>query len=132
MLMMTLKTYLFEGNGAQDLADAVQVEADGKSSRSVTIPAETDDVEIELVLVKAAMRLLYMKADKAVTVKVNDALAPPETFELLAGEALIWREGGHAANPFTDDVTALFVSNAATADAVLEIRVLHDSTPEGA
>jgi len=94
-----------------------------------TIPNDSTDEEVACVIDVSELKGLYMKCARALTVKTNDAVAPDDTISLAAGEPLAWAVDNNVDCPLTVDVTALFVTLAAGADAVLEIEVLVDPTP---
>jgi hypothetical protein len=76
------------------------------------------------------LKAFYMVSDQAITVYTNDAGtgAPDNTFVLVANEPVLWWAGSLLTNPFTADVTALYVTNASGSTAAFKIRKLEDPT----
>jgi len=75
-------------------------------------------------------KLVFMQSDQDLTVKTNDSGSPQETISLTAGKPLLWvPDFPEAPTPFSDDVTALYVSNASGDTATLRIKALLDATP---
>lgn len=106
------------------------------ASRTVTVTDEAEvgyddvvapgavDVAANVAFPFAGIKALCLVSDKAVTIKTNDAGTPGNTIALAAGVPLIWYVGARGANPFTADVTELFLSNAGGVAANVKIRVL--------
>jgi hypothetical protein len=86
-----------------------------------TIADSTSDQEIGFAVDVSAMQACSIYSDQALTIKTNDSSSPQETIALSAGEHIVFQSGGSA--PFSDDVTALFVSNASGSTATLKIMV---------
>jgi hypothetical protein len=67
---------------------------------------------------------LMLWADQPVTVEVNSSTSPAQTINLAANQMMQFGVGTGLTNPFTVDVTKLFVTNAGTANANFKVRVL--------
>lgn len=76
------------------------------------------------------MKSFYMVSDKVLTVYTNDlgTGTPDDTFVLTPNEPMVWTENCGLANPFTADVTKLYVTNASGSEARFRIRKLEDPT----
>jgi hypothetical protein len=129
MLERKLLLRVSDENGALILTETVDVEADGGSPRSIEMPAETTDEEVEFNVVAAGMEMIYITSDVDVTIKTNDTVAPDDTFELVAGKPLCWYKDSQLPCPFTVDVTVLYITNAGSVAGTVEIDSLHDVTP---
>jgi hypothetical protein len=67
-----------------------------------------------------------------VKIETNSSSAPADTFTLKAGCPLVWYADGGLPNPFSVDVTKIYITNAlltAANDAVVELRMMLDATP---
>ena len=91
------------------------------------IPGGSTDLEIACVIDVSELDGLYIKCERALTIKTNNPA--DDTIVLAAGEPLVWASGNNIVCPLTVDVTAIFVTLAAGADATLEMEVLVDPTP---
>lgn len=76
----------------------------------------------------AKIKVFYMVADVACTVKTNSSGSPQETFTLVANQPIHWdnTDGSLIASLFAGNITALYVTT--TADTTLTIRCLVDPT----
>lgn len=102
--------------------------ADGHRKLDPTIPASSTNFAVTLAFTLAKVKSLWFYSDKAVTLKTNSSGSPVDTIVLAAGIPLVWN-ANLGANPFSADVTSLFVTNAAVSAAEMKIRILHDDTP---
>ena len=102
---------------------------DGRSGRSVTVPASTTDHFVDLAINVSEIQSIYMVSDQALTVETNSASVPDDTIVLIAGRPYIWSVNSYFANLFTTDVTALYLTNAVGTDAVFQLEVVVDATP---
>jgi hypothetical protein len=112
-----------------DVIDKTVVSASG-SENNLDEPI-ADSVSDDLVAWACDLTQLksfYMVADKALTIKTNSSGTPDDTFVLTANEPMVWTENCGLANPFSQDVTALYVSNSSGSATVLKIRKLEDPT----
>lgn len=123
-------TTTWENVGANERVDAeTTVTADGAVIADIAVAADAEDAQADLSIVAAQLKSLYIKSTTGVTIKTNDAETPDDTITLLAGQALQWDENSPHANPFSADVTALYITENDSADGELTIRSLQDFTP---
>ena len=76
--------------------------------------------QIECDFVKDRLLGVMMVSDKALTIKTNSGGAPDDTFTMTADVPMFWTTGMPTSNPFTKNVSALFVTNASGAQANLK------------
>ncbi len=102
-------------------------------SLDVAVDDGATDQESTYTLDISELKAFYMVADQDMTVETNAANGSVDVFGLIAGEPMVWtsiRE--HATrmpNPFSTDVTALFLTNASGTNGTFKLRELHDTTP---
>lgn len=104
--------------------------ADAEIVLSSDIPVALNQLTA-FVLDYSQLKGFFMKASAAgLTVYTNAAGtgSPDQTFVLAADEAVQFLAGGSEVNPFTSDVTCLYISNAAAVAVHLDIRALVDPT----
>jgi hypothetical protein len=88
------------------------------------------DLEITFSLDVSALKMLYIVADKAMTLKTNSSSVPDDTITLVANEPVPWYLGSALTNPITVDITTnIFLTNASGANGTLTIYSLSDPTP---
>lgn len=104
----------WNGGGAS-LPAAVNKTRDGETNRTVTVPEGTADVEVSIAFLAAALALFDLVPTGPVKVETNSSSAPDDTFYVDGNSFMTWVRGGGIANPFTADVTKLFLSDASVA-----------------
>jgi len=117
------------GNGGGVLGYQKVVADESEVSVSKSIPDETTDMEIIFAVPYAQIKAILLASDQAITVEVNSSSAPDQIFTLLANQPLLWLYGDPIANPITQDITKLYITNASGAAAALEVRAILDATP---
>lgn len=71
----------------------------------------------------ANVQAVYILADQNATLETNSGSSPDNTFSLIAGRPLEWsRSSAYFSNPFTANVTGLFVT--CTPATRLQIKIL--------
>jgi hypothetical protein len=103
---------------------------EGEHVIEVPIPAASTNLLIAFTLDVSTVIALGISASKALTIKTNSSSAPDDTITLADSESIIYGndEPDAVANPFTTDVTALYVTNAGAAASVLKIAAGLDVT----
>lgn len=119
----------YDDGVAKHPAATAAISADADEKRSLSIPDATTDQQVDIAFNDARLKSIWISSSQTITVKTNSAGTPQETFTIEPGHPLLWTEKMPIANPFAGNVTAMFVSNASGAQADVEIRVGHDSTP---
>lgn len=100
---------------------------DARESRQIPVAADQTDKLVDFVLDVSEIKSLYMVSDQDLTVETNNGGSPIDTFGLLAGKPLLWQNDSLHANPFSVDVTALYLTN--TLACTFQLEVVFDSTP---
>jgi hypothetical protein len=95
-----------------------------------TIAAEQTDFEVVYELDVSAIQAVFITCDQDVTLETNSGSAPDDTLSLKAGVPYVWTTDDYSACLLTSDITSLFVTNAGSEAANLEIYCLVDATPE--
>lgn len=91
------------------------------------ISAGQTDLLFNISWVNARLKMLYLVSDVDLTIESNDGTTPGDTLNLLAGEPVIYYDGGPFTNPFVSaDVTKWYITNVDAAN--LEGFILHDPT----
>lgn len=95
-----------------------------------TIPGGSTNLVVVLAVDVSALVSLFIYCDRALTIKTNSSGSPTSTIALRAGEPLHWHTNSYFANPLVaGDVTILYITLAAGADAILYWDDLQDPTP---
>lgn len=85
--------------------------------------ANTTNAQVTLAFTAANLRLISLVATQNMTLKTNSYASPGDTINLIAGIPLVWDYSSqYFPNPFTHDVTTLYVT--CTASATLQIKGL--------
>lgn len=116
--------------GGVSVTSSNQVTGSGAVIVNENIPDESVDLEVVVPLDFSALKIFYMESDQDLTIETNSASEPDDTIALTAGQPILYSSDmGESANPFSADVTTLYVANASGSDATLKIQALTDVTP---
>ena len=102
---------------------------DAQTSLEIAVPDSASDQQADLTLDVSTIKAIYILSDQDVTLETNDGTTPDDTISLKAGVPLIYHENGYFANPFSQDITALYLTNSSGAAATVQLEVVYDSTP---
>lgn len=114
---------------AATVAKSTTINSTGVIAVDESIPDASTNLQIALAFDKDELDYFAMVSDKNITVKTNSSSSPANTFTLTAEVMSSWMPGMIFANPFSADVTTIFVTNASGSAARLQIRVMVDVTP---
>lgn len=89
-----------------------------------TVPATTNGFQIPITAAFAQIQSMLIYSSVAVTVKTNSTGTPAQTFNLTAGQSIIWGVGAFTANPITANITQIFIDNGTPNPASVKIRFL--------
>lgn len=119
----------FRFQKGNDVIDKTVVSASGaENNLDEAIPDATTDGLVAWACDLTQMKSIYMVSDQDLSIDTNSAHPGTDEFELKANEPLVWTENCGLANPFSADVTALYVTNSSGSTANLKIRKLEDPT----
>jgi len=116
-------------SGNNQTSAQVSKSADAEINAEVAVAGASTDLQVVLPIVIASLVSLYMVCDRALTVQTNDGSSPDDTISLAAGVPLVWHSTCGLDNPLGSDVTDLYLTLAAGADATFTIKTLQDVTP---
>jgi len=114
----------FSQPGIAGLGGTIIRTGTAEANISAPLAAATTDNLQTVSLTVAQMLSLFLLSDVALTIEANSASVPTFTITLAAGAPLIWTSG-NGTNPFTADVTALYLT--CTLAANFEMRCLYNS-----
>ncbi len=80
-----------------------------------------------IAITQANIVSVCIVSDKALTLKTNSSGSPQETLSLVAGSQVVWTTNSTHACPFSDDITAFYLSNAGVAPARFRVECLLSS-----
>jgi hypothetical protein len=90
--------------------------ADAAQEIDTTIPANSTNYPLAVGTVELAKTksfVLWFSTD--CTLKTNSTGSPAETWTMKAGDAFIWNANNPTANPFSADLTEIYITNSTTA-----------------
>lgn len=114
------------GSGAS-ITNVNSYAGDARGGRHVELAADQTHYLVDFVLNVSEIKSFYMVSSQDLTIKTNDSGAPADTIVLKANKPLIWQHDSLHANPFSEDITALYLTN--TLATVFQLEVVFDSTP---
>lgn len=100
-----------------------------RTEQDVTVGIGATNLQAGLLVDVSALKAILLLADQSLTVKTNDGSSPDQTLSLAAGVPFFWQANCGITNPLTDDISALYITNASGVATTLYIRVLQDGTP---
>jgi hypothetical protein len=116
---------MFLPNGS--VSSDISVDGDAEVSLVDQAVAVATDTLVNVAFPYATIKAVILLCDVALTIKTNSSGAPSQTISLAAGVPTAWITGGAGANPFSVDVTKIYLT--AVTAGTLNIRVLYDPTP---
>lgn len=118
-------------NGSRTIEASKQYSGDGQlASRDVDVPDSSTDWLVNWTCDFSQLQAIFILCDKAIIIETNDGSSPGDTLTLAANVPFEWRKDDSVHdNPFTVDVTALYVTTGSVGIARLQIEGLTDSTP---
>lgn len=93
---------------------------------AIVVPASTTNQHVVISFPFATLQLLLIKSSQDITIKVNSSTTPTETFTVKKTAALMYGTDFAVANPLAHDVTDLYITNAGTTDAAVDLFALHN------
>ena len=105
------------------------ITADAEEVRELAIPAATTNQQVIIAFTMAALKSVLIYADGACTLKTNSTSAPDDTFSLDADSGVVWNNQMTITNPFTANVTTIYITTPSGATVNVKIYALVDSTP---
>lgn len=124
--MFTCKLQVNGYGNAINIAVGRTFTGENQITLAPVIPATTTDREILLAIDISLLKLIVISSDRNVTIETNSASAPDDTLTLVAGIPYIWADGDYNALLLTDDVARIFVTNATSSPANIQILALVD------
>jgi hypothetical protein len=126
---------LSEPGGATQNFNWTDTDTDsGSIEISEAIADATTDGLVAFALDISEIASFAMWSDQALLIETNDGTTPGDSITLVANQPLLYSASAAAAfgitnqNPFSVDITALYVTNSSGSTANLEIRVVYDAT----
>lgn len=116
----------WQGDGESDQNEEA-IESGAVLKISEAIADSAGDLEVACVLDQSQLKALFIKSDQVITIETNSGAGEADVFTMVAGLPIQWSEG-NVACPITEDVTALFITNASGSTANLIFRALYDPT----
>ena len=112
-----------------DVIDKTVVSASGSENNvDEPIPIAASDLLVAWACDFSQMKSFYMVCDQDLSIDTNQAHPGVDEIELVANEPMVWTENCGLANPFSTDVTALYVTNDSGVEAKLQVRKVEDPT----
>lgn len=114
--------------GGTPLTSTKTVTDDEEINLDTTVALAGTDVLLPLAFDYTKLKEIYILASQNLTLEFNNSTTGVPTIALKANEAFHWIYGqGYFANPFTENVTALYATNSSGVEATLQIRALVSS-----
>ncbi len=116
--------------GGQTYAQAETVADEGSNvTGPITVADGSTDAQVNLAADVSELSLFYLSTTAEITVETNSGSSPDDTFTVKPNAPFLWTADDPFANPFTADLTDLFITNASGASASVTIVAAADVTP---
>jgi hypothetical protein len=132
--MSTTKiSYTWTPTGGVALNGDREITHVGGQSFDFAITGGATDQAIDFNAIATSLVGLWLKCDRALTIQVNDGTTPAATITLAAGSPFCWLAAPSTTavtdplSPCTVDISALYCTLAAGANATLNVRTLQNS-----
>jgi hypothetical protein len=118
-------------SGGDSDSDLMTFDDEGAINYDFTIAGGATDSRKAVVIDVSEVVMLRMVSDRDITIETNSSSAPADTIALVAGKPFLWYSGiGFAlADALSADVTDMYFTLAAGADATVSIRGVTNATP---
>lgn len=117
-------TYEFTRGGVGRVIGSIETTGNGETNRNVAAPASAV-TEVDVDFAFADLKRALIISDKDFSLKTNNSAAPDDTIAIKANKPFVWEaDTGYFANPFSADVTSLFIDNGAGAVANVQMYFL--------
>lgn len=124
MAFMHKTTYEFTRGGVGRVTGSIETTGNGETNRNVAAPAATV-TEVDVDFAFADLKRVLVISDKDFSLKTNSSGSPADTIAIKAGKPFVWEaDTGYFDNPFTVDVTSIFIDNGAGAVANVQMYFL--------
>lgn len=102
----------------------------GEQNIDQAVDADETDLLVSFALDVSTLKSIFIVANKDMTVTPHDSSdVAMDSVDLQSGVPYEWTDGSGLDNPFADDIGSLHVANLESAEGLLQIRSLYDSTP---
>jgi hypothetical protein len=116
------RTYKTDAGTIASTTDTYSGNAENDLSVSVVGPVTNEEHDLQVAVGDIVSLVIY--SDHAVTIKTNSTGSPGNTITTIGKVMIAWNTDSHEAKPLTTDVSKLFITNANTNTAKVDIRVL--------
>ena len=116
--------------GSTSLAGTpVVITTDAEANFDKTLTASQANLEIDIAFPYTRIKSFYVLAQGACTLKINSSTDPDVTITLAAGQPLKWRYVDAAANPFSTNVSSIFLTDTSAASNRIQFFLAYEGTP---
>lgn len=128
-------TFTITGTGGRTVRATPSISVDAEDPRQISIPPSTSNHFVNMDFPFASLKTWVavptgIADDLNVTIKTNSSGAPDDTITIKTPGASVYMADYVGTNPFSADVSALYVTNpSTTATLVLDILAGQDATP---
>lgn len=114
--------------GAVNLSARQTVSGDSEQAYDIPLTASQENAEVDMDFIAANLKSIYILSDQNLTVKTNDSSSPDDTITVAANTPFAWNTVQAADNPFTADVSKVYLTNeSSTSAARVQIEILYDA-----
>ena len=93
------------------------------------IPDESTDLQINIAIDVSEIASVFILASVDMTLETNSGADPDDTISLVAGVPYCWDTDSYDSCLLTEDIAALFLTNASGGAGTLRLECVYDPTP---
>ncbi len=113
--------------GAAAVGANVSLSSDLEHNLSTTVPGSTSNQSESIGFTKSKLQMFFAMSDQSITLKTNSSGASNDTISLSPNYPMTWYAGCGSSIPFVGDVTTMFLTNAGSTSATVNVRILESS-----
>lgn len=124
---MTHTLTLGWARNSETIAGTINSAVTGEANVDPVVPATTVNQAVVIAVTIADVADVFVMSDQDVTLLTNSTGSPAETINLKAGKPVLWYTNCGWTNPFSHNITAIYLSNAGAKSANVKIRFGYNS-----
>ncbi len=125
--MAITQTLTLSCNDGALLPGSVVVSGGAENNFDVTIAANATNTQVAWAWTNTKLESVFILSDVTLTLKTNTTSGPQDQLTITANKPFVWYKGSGVTNPFSNNVTTTYWTNATSGDADLQIRSVVDA-----
>ena len=116
-------------SGSRSITKIISATGGAQTSVDEDVADSETDYLIAFTCDVSQIQAIYINSTQDVLLETNSGAGSADVLSLVANEPYVWWSTSLLTNLLTEDVTALYITNASGASATISVEVLYDPTP---